>query len=70
MKKPLCYLLAVVIALLLCACMVRSSYTVEKDGVEYLVDTKACTISDGTVAYPLFDQRGRFRLSHSDYLPG
>lgn len=52
MKKPLCYLLAVVIALLLCACMTRSSYTVEKDGVEYLVDTKACTISDDTGTYP------------------
>lgn len=52
MKKPLCWLLVPIITLLLCACMTRSSYTVEKDGVEYLVDTKSCTISDGAEAYP------------------
>lgn len=52
MKKPLCWLLVPIITLLLCACMTRSSYTVEKDGVEYLVNTKSCTISDGAEAYP------------------
>lgn len=56
MKKTLLGLLAVLMALSMCACTRYEdgdsrTYAVERDGVEYVVDTGRQTISDGTYTY-------------------
>ncbi len=45
-------LLCLILAVLLCACVVQSDrYTVVRNGVEFQVDTLEYTISDGTYTY-------------------
>lgn len=53
MKKAFLGLLAAVLALSVCACtgFGDGTYTVEKNGVEYVVDTGEHTIFDGTYTY-------------------
>ena len=53
MKKTILGLLAAVLALSVCACTgyENGTYTVEKRGVEYMVDTEKHTIFDGTYTY-------------------
>lgn len=53
MKKVFLGLLAAALALSVCACTgyENSAYTVEQNGVEYVVDTEKHTIFDGTYTY-------------------
>ena len=51
-KKIILFLYSLLLMLVLCACSeVSATYTVEKSGIVFEVNTENCTISDGTHVY-------------------